>query len=37
MRQIKRFAALLLMLSVILIIFGGCDFGGTDSVKRTWF
>ncbi len=28
MRQIKRFAALLLMLSVILIIFGGCDFGG---------
>ena len=33
MRQIKRFAALLLMLSVILIIFGGCDFGGTDSGK----
>ena len=31
MRQIKRFAALLLMLSVILTIFGGCDFWGTDS------
>ena len=31
MRQIKRSIALLLMLSVILTIFGGCDFGDTDS------
>lgn len=30
MRYIKRFAALLLMLSVILTIFNGCDFEGTD-------
>ena len=37
MRQIKRFAALLLMLSVILTIFGGCDFWEQTAVKRTRF
>ncbi len=31
MKCIKRSIALLLMLSVILTIFGGCDFGDTDS------
>ena len=31
MKCIKRSIAFLLMLSVILTIFGGCDFGDTDS------
>ena len=31
MKCIKRSIAFLLMLSVILTIFGGCDVGDTDS------